>query len=187
MSGREVSGDEAGAHAAGARKLARRPLNEDVFFAAASVAFSTDSAASAEIFLLAFLDVVFFVFFGFAAERAGRVQHRPSKHRTHERLIQDHSRAERVESVIRNVFAPQRDLLSHDHAAAGRERREREDAHLVSSLHDVSVRRALVRLIARDVQVRALIQEERERPHGQTEHLWRVVALFLCNLRRGCQ
>lgn len=60
-----MSGDEAGAHAAGARKLARRPLNEDVFFAAASVAFSTDSAAAAEIFLLAFLDVVFFVFFGF--------------------------------------------------------------------------------------------------------------------------
>lgn len=60
-----MSGDEAGAHAAGARKLARRPLNEDVFFAAAAVAFSTDSAAAAEIFLLAFLDVVFFVFFGF--------------------------------------------------------------------------------------------------------------------------
>ena len=62
MSGREVSGDEAGAHAAGARKLERTPLNEDVFFAAASVAFS-DSAAAAEMFLLAFLDVVFFVFF----------------------------------------------------------------------------------------------------------------------------
>ena len=57
-----MSGDEAGAHAAGARKLTRRPLNEDVFSAAASVAFS-DSAAAAEIFLLAFLDVVFFVFF----------------------------------------------------------------------------------------------------------------------------
>ena len=53
-----------GAHAAGARKLARRPLNEDVFSAAASVAFS-DSAAAAEIVLLAFLDVVFFVFFVF--------------------------------------------------------------------------------------------------------------------------
>ena len=64
MSGRELNGDEAGAHAAGPRKLARRPLNEDVFFAAASVAFS-DSAASADIFLLAFVDVVFFVFFGF--------------------------------------------------------------------------------------------------------------------------
>ena len=68
-----MSGDKAGAHAAGARKLARRPLNEDVFSAAASVAFS-ESAAAAEIFLLAFLDVVFFVFFvvvGVGADGAG--------------------------------------------------------------------------------------------------------------------
>ena len=80
--------------------------------------------------------------------------------------------------MIRNVFAPQRDLLSHDAPPPARAP-EREDPVVVSSLHDVSVRRALVRLIARDVEVRALIQEERERPHGQTEHLWRVVALFL--------
>ena len=77
--------------------------------------------------------------------------------------------------------------LGHRAREDAAERREREDPVVVSSLHDVSVRRALVRLIARDVEVRALIQEERERPHGQTEHLGRVVALFLCNLRRGCQ
>ena len=71
MSGREVSGDEAGAHAADPRKLARKPLNEDVFFTAASVVLSTVSAAAAGIFLLPFLDVVFFVFFGFVVVGAG--------------------------------------------------------------------------------------------------------------------